>query len=80
MTTLDIPATGIGPVTRWKGDPGRAPRVQRPCECGCDLRDGKKGVGYLTGSDSEGNGFSLWITDEKLFKTMEKAFTQAKKG
>jgi len=80
MKTLDVPATGIGEVSRWKGDFGRTPRVQRPCECGCDLRDGAKGVGYLTGSDSDGNGFTLWITDEKLYKTMEKAFQQAKKG
>lgn len=79
MKTLDVPATKIGPMYLWKGDPGRTPRVQRPCDCGCDLRDGAKGVGYLTGSDDKGNGFSLWITDEKVYKVMEKAFQQAKK-
>jgi hypothetical protein len=36
-------------------------------------------VGYITGSDSKGHGFTIWITDEKLFSTMEKAFASGKK-
>lgn len=72
-------ASGTGEVVFWKGDTGRAPRVQRPCECGCDMRDGVKGVGYLTGSDNKGNGFTVWITDEKLFKAMSKVFSPKRK-
>jgi hypothetical protein len=39
----------------------------------CDTCDGKKpGVGYLCGSDEEGNGFVVWITDKDVFQIMEK--------
>jgi hypothetical protein len=39
----------------------------------CDTCDGKKtGIGYLCGSDEEGNGFVVWITDEKVFQLMKK--------
>jgi hypothetical protein len=69
----------IGQVILWNGVKCRPQRVQRPCECGCDLRDGAKGVGYITGSDSEGNGFSIWITDEKLFVALEKAFDSGRR-
>lgn len=39
----------------------------------CDTCDGKKpGIGYLCASDEEGNGFVVWITDEKVFQLMKK--------
>ncbi len=39
----------------------------------CDTCDGKKpGVGYLCGSDEEGNGFVVWITDKDVYQIMEK--------
>lgn len=67
---IEVPS---GQVKRWKGEVNRAFRLQRPCSCGCDQRSGDKGVGYLTGSDSKGNGFTLWITDEKVFQVMRKS-------
>lgn len=79
MTTAMLRSRCLGEVNRWKGDAGRAMRVQRPCECGCDLRDGKKGVGYITGSDKNGNGFTIWITNESLYQIMEKSFKASKK-
>jgi hypothetical protein len=27
-----------------------------------------RGVGYLTGSDPDGNGFTLWIKDEAMYQ------------
>jgi hypothetical protein len=39
----------------------------------CDTCDGKKpGIAYLAGSDEEGNGFVVWITDEKVYEVMKK--------
>lgn len=68
------PDTGLGKFSRWKGEINRPLQMQRPCSCGCDLRGGRNcGVGYLTGSDNDGNGFTLWITDEALFQVLEKA-------
>ena len=43
----------------------------RPCSCGCDERDGRAGVGYLTGSDAAGNGFTIWIESEEVFQRLE---------
>ena len=54
----------------WKGEKSRALAVKRPCDCGCDQRDGGHGVGYLTGSDAEGNGVTVWIQDEQVFQAL----------
>lgn len=43
----------------------------RPCECGCDFRDGDSGVGYLTGSNANGEGFTIWIENEQVYKLLE---------
>jgi len=52
----------------WQqGERGRPLMVCRPCPCGCDVRGGVPGVGYLTGSDADGNGFTLWIKDEAAY-------------
>jgi hypothetical protein len=44
--------------------------VNRPCSCGCDARLGIHGVGYLSGSDPAGNGFTLWIEDEAMYQPL----------
>ena len=54
----------------WKGETDRPLGVHRPCSCGCDERAGYQGYGYLTGSDAEGNGFTLWIEDEEVFEAV----------
>lgn len=55
----------------WKGHESRPVGVMRPCSCGCDSRDGYKGVGYLTGSDAQGNGFTVWIESEEVYEKLE---------
>ena len=46
-----------------KGDPNRILKFYKPCDCGCDNRDGKhdRWDGYFSASDKDGNGFTLWI-------------------
>jgi hypothetical protein len=56
----------------WKGEKDRPLQVLRPCHCGCDNRGGRLGVGYLTGSDEEGNGFTIWIESEEVYQVMDK--------
>jgi hypothetical protein len=56
----------------WQGEEDRLLQVCRPCSCGCDERDGRAGVGYLTGSDAAGNGFTIWIESEEVFQRLEK--------
>ena len=56
----------------WLGAKNRRVTLCRPCACGCDQRDGDMGVGYLTGSDADGNGFTIWIEDEAVFSAMER--------
>lgn len=73
-------ANCIGEVRRWKGSASKAPIIKRPCVCGCDFREGVKGVGYIIGSDEKGNGFTIWIKDERLYKIIEKSFRSAKKN
>jgi hypothetical protein len=56
----------------WHGEKDRLLQVCRPCPCGCDDRGGRTGVGYLTGSDAAGNGFTIWIESEEVFHRLEK--------
>jgi hypothetical protein len=35
-----------------------------------------EGAGYLCGSDSEGNGFLIWIEDEDVFLAVEKVLCE----
>ncbi|HEX7516786.1 MAG TPA: hypothetical protein VF345_05810 [Chthoniobacterales bacterium] len=57
----------------WKGEPNRLLATYRPCRCGCDYRDGILGVGYLSASDDDGNGFTIWIEDERIYVRVELA-------
>lgn len=72
----DAYAERFGTPKRWKGEKNRAFRVQRPCSCGCDLRGGSKGVGYITWSDPDGNGVTVWIKDERTFQIVKKIYHQ----
>jgi len=54
----------------WYGEEGRPLGLHRPCPCGCDSRGGSKGVGYLTGSTDEGDGFTIWIQDENVYQVV----------
>jgi hypothetical protein len=60
----------------WKGEKNRLLSVCRPCSCGCDDRGGRPGVGYLTGSDEEGNGFTVWIECEEVYQRLERLLAQ----
>jgi hypothetical protein len=62
----------------WQGEKARPLRVQRPCSCGCDTRDGSHGAGYLTGSDADGNGFTVWIQSEEVFMRLHGALNGLK--
>jgi hypothetical protein len=55
-------------VFTWHGDESRPLAAYRPCSCGCDTRDGHEGwAGYVSGSDSEGFGFTHWLESEQDF-------------
>ena len=53
-----------------EGEKNRMLQVKRPCPCGTCQADGVHGVGYLTGSDAEGNGFVLWIESEEVYQML----------
>jgi len=61
-------------VRLWAGGEKNRPlRVQTPCECGCDTRDGmhRATQAYVTWSDAHGRGVSIWcatLTDAKRLK------------
>ena len=57
-------------VVIWNGQHNRLLSLYRPCVCGCDERNGKHGVGYISASDGDGRGFTLWIEEEKTFKRL----------
>jgi hypothetical protein len=63
----------------WRGEANRALNVYRPCQCGCDYRDGVFGVGYLSASNAAGDGFTIWIRDERIFALLKAAFTRTRK-
>jgi len=67
-------------ITWDNGDESRPLNVYRPCPCGCDARgDGIKGVGYISGSDQEGNGFTIWIENEDVYQRVRQVIGKNKK-
>ena len=62
----------------WNGEKNRPFELRRPCECGCDARGGLPGVGYLTGSDENGNGFTVWIESEDVFTAVERLMSNTR--
>ena len=54
-------------LVMWKGEKNREVRVERFCGCGtCQSVRPEGAVGYLTGSDETGKGFTtyLWTTGD----------------
>jgi hypothetical protein len=58
-------------ITWGQGEVNRPLRAQRPCDCGCDERDGLL-VGYISGSNAEGSGFTVRIHDEDTYRYVER--------
>jgi hypothetical protein len=64
-------------IVLWQnGEKNRWPRAQRPCPCGCDERGGKTIVGYLSGSDKDGNGFTIYAPDEATYRVFAAVFPE----
>ena len=55
----------------WVGEENRRLKLYRPCPCGCDSREGEKGVGYISGSNEKGEGVTIWIEDEEVFRRLQ---------
>jgi len=45
-----------------------------PCHCGCDAKYNPDLLGYLSGSNNDGNRFILPIYDQKTYDQMRKIF------
>lgn len=54
----------------WNGEKNRRLDVYRPCRCGV-CSEGTRGVGYLSFSDANGHGFTVWIQNEKVFRRLK---------
>ena len=73
-------ADHMGKQSLWKGEPNRPLAMYRPCRCGCDYRNGLLGVGYLSASDDDGNGFTIWIQNERIYTQIKLALRQARRA
>jgi len=52
-------------VETWTdGERDRRPTIERACECGCQVENG---VAYLSWSDANGNGFTVWLPNERAY-------------
>lgn len=56
----------------WSGEKSRRIGLYRLCPCVTCQRD-PLGVGYLSASDSRGNGFTIWIKKEALFRVIQRS-------
>lgn len=63
----------------WTGERDRPLGLYRPCRCNVCSRN-RKGVGYLSFSDASGHGFTVWITDEKVFQRLRRTVSLITKG
>lgn len=52
----------------WTGEKNRETKVYLPCSCGCDRRDGKKFLAYISGSNAKGEGFTIYLQSQKELK------------
>jgi len=62
----------------WNGERNREFNVYRACSCGVCWKN-RKGVGYLSFSDVNGRGFTIWIEDEGVFQRLRRAFRHFRK-
>jgi hypothetical protein len=63
----------------WNSERNREFNVYRPCSCGtCSAV--RRGVGFLSGSDAKGRGFTVWIRDEGVFLRLQEALERFRKA
>ncbi len=60
----------------WQGEKNRPVKLSRNCGCGCTTRGGVKGVGYISGSNYAGEGFTIHIEEEEVFRAIAIALGQ----
>jgi len=59
----------------WNGEQDRSLKVERFCSCGtCQAAKPDGAVGYLTGSDTMGRGFTVYLWDEPRYMLAVAAF------
>jgi len=51
------------------GEKNRTLAVYRPCPC-VTCSKNLNGVGYLSSSDADGHGFTIWLEDEAVFRRL----------
>lgn len=61
-------------VLTWHGAPARPLQLWRPCACGCDTRDGRHigWAGYLSWSNRNGDGITIWVRSEAVFRELRR--------
>lgn len=62
----------------WKGERNRELNVYRVCPC-VVCRTNRRGAGYLSFSDVNGRGFTIWIEDEQVFRRLRRALRHFRK-
>lgn len=63
----------------WHGERNRRLGAYRPCPCGTCSRS-CRGVGYLSSSDRDGRGFTVWIENEEVFQRLSRALGRRSRG
>lgn len=61
----------------WKGERNRQLGVYRPCRCRVCSKN-RRGVGYLSFSDGNGSGFTVWIENEMVLRRLRTALRLTK--
>jgi len=65
-------------IITWVGEKNRPKMVRRSCPCGtCQASKNSyapNSVGYLSWSDADGNGTTVWINSEENYQTLKKKF------
>ncbi len=78
---------GAGRLISWtyvaelcKG--GQRAELCRPCDCGCDFREGNYGVGYFIESNTDWvtGGRTLWFKTEESFQAAKAMLTQGERN
>ena len=58
----------------WNGDKGRRIDFYEPCSCGCDFSGEPDLLEYLSGSNDDGEGFTIRVTEQETYKQLRKIF------
>lgn len=76
----ELPTPHETSIISWVGEKGRRVDFYDPCPCGCTTRNHPNVLGYLSGSNDEGEGFTIMVSDQETYKRIRNVYPNTVKN